>query len=67
MKPECDFYLMNGKHCVVNSMCIVCREPAEPQLNKGDVIELKNFGGLDGKYKIALIKNGTIKLEFQHE
>lgn len=64
MNAECGFYAVNGKHCVINGSCVVCKKPDEPQLEKGDTITLSNFGAADGTYKILDIKNGTMKLEF---
>lgn len=63
MSAECGFYAVNGKHCVLNSMCIVCKAPEPPELKKGEEITLQNFGGLDGTYRITNIKNGTLSLE----
>lgn len=63
MNPECGFFAVNGKHCVINGTCVVCRKPDEPQLEKGQVIKLVNFGAADGEYTITDIKNGTMKLE----
>lgn len=60
----CGFYAVNGKHCVISGKCIVCHEEQPPELAKGQTITLKNFGPLDGDYKITNIKNGTLSLEF---
>lgn len=64
MKPECGFYAVNGKHCVLSGHCIVCHEEQPPELKKGETIILKNFGALDGDYKITNVKNGVLSLEF---
>lgn len=64
MKPECGFYAVNGKHCVINDHCVVCRQPAAPELSKGQTIVLKDFGALDGTYRIVGLFEGTLKLEF---
>lgn len=60
----CGFYAVNGKHCVINGRCVVCKEPAEKQFTKGEVINLAGFGPLDGKYRIVGLFEGTLKLEF---
>ena len=67
MAAVCGFYAVNNKHCVINGKCVVCHELATPALTKGQLITFTNFGALDGTYKIADIKNGTLKLEFQNE
>lgn len=62
--PDCGFYAVNGKHCVINGACIVCKKADQLQLKKGDTITLKDFGPADGNYRIAGLNNGTLKLEF---
>lgn len=59
----CGFYAVNGKHCVIGSKCIVCHEEQPPELKKGDTIALRNFGELDGDWKIKDLRNGTMSLE----
>lgn len=67
MTTECGFYAVNGKHCVINSHCVVCKAQCGPEiqkLKKDMEITLKDFGALDGTYKITDLKNGTLSLEF---
>lgn len=64
MNTECGFFAVNGKHCIINDQCIVCKATEPPKLVKGETITLTNFGSLDGTYNITDIKNGTLKLEF---
>lgn len=64
VKPACTFYEANGRHCVIMDDCIVCRKPQPPALAKGQEITFKNFGSIDGTYKIAEFRNGTLKLEY---
>ena len=56
-------YAANGKHCVISGKCVVCKEPAPAELRQGDTITLKDFGPLDGTYRIAGLFKGTLKLE----
>lgn len=60
----CGFYAVNGKHCVIGDKCVVCHEAQPPELKKGDTIALRNFGALDGDWKIKDLRNGTMSLEF---
>lgn len=60
---ECGFYAVNGKHCVINGKCVVCKEVAPPELKSGEIITLKDFGPLDGTYRITGLFAGTLKLE----
>lgn len=66
MKTECSFYTANGKHCTINDDCVVCKATDTPRLEKGEVIQLVDFGPLDGTYRIEIIKNGRLKLELVH-
>lgn len=63
-KPACEFYETNGRHCVIMDDCIVCRTPQPPALAKGQEIGFKNFGNIDGTYRIVNIKDGRLQLEF---
>lgn len=69
MSNNCGFYLLNGKHCVINTKCAVCRASVEPgtTIAKGDKITLQGFGPADGSYKVKDLKNGTLSLEFINE
>lgn len=63
-KLECGFAAVNdGKHCVINGRCVVCREPAPAELKAGEIITIEGLGPVDGQYRIAALFKGTLKLE----
>lgn len=64
-KVECGFAAVNdGKHCVIGSQCIVCHQPATLELKAGETINITGLGPIDGRYRIAGLFKGTLKLEF---
>lgn len=63
MSYECGFYAVNGRHCVINDHCVVCKATDAPQLAKSEVITLPD-GPLAGTYKVKGIQDGKLALEF---
>jgi hypothetical protein len=60
----CGFAAVNqGKHCVIGDHCVVCRAPATMELKNGEIITVVGLGPLDGRYRIAGLFEGTLKLE----
>ena len=59
----CGFHSVNQHHCVIDSRCIVCGATGEPTLEKGQIVQLIDFGKIDGSYRVISNTGGKLQLK----